>query len=71
MKKIGLEVGIHLQEQRKEGRKKRKQEKREEEKIVKQIKIMVTTLMWNLKLLSFSVYHRRPVGGLNCVQLRQ
>ena len=30
---------------------------------------MVTTLMWNLKLLSFSGYHSRPVGGLNCVQL--
>ena len=26
--------------------------------------------MWNPKLLSLSVYHRRPVGGLNCVQLR-
>ena len=36
----------------------------------KQIKFMVTTLMWNPKLLSFSVYHRRPVGGLNCVPLR-
>ena len=31
---------------------------------------MVTTLMWNPKPLSFSVYHRRPVGGLDCVQLR-
>ena len=36
----------------------------------KQIKFMVTTLMWNPKLLCFSVCHRRPVGGLNCVQLR-
>ena len=38
--------------------------------VVKQIKTMVTIPMWNPKLLSFSVYHRRPVGGLNCVQSR-
>ena len=26
--------------------------------------------MWHLKQLSLSVYHRRSVGGLNCIQLR-
>ena len=31
---------------------------------------MVTYLMWNLKVVFFYVYHRRPVGGLDCVQLR-
>ena len=31
--------------------------------------VHVHTLMWNPKLLYFSVYYRRPVGGLNCVRL--
>ena len=35
-----------------------------------QIKFMVTTLLWNLKLLSYSVYHRTPVGGVNCIRVR-